>query len=330
MRKVLLSGFLLSLIVGLLTGCSSEVVKVTFADESKQIVLNTSKNTLAEALVEEGYKLEDLKNRYKPSFAWDKEIDGPLDVKLACKCEVRLQDGSNGIESYITTAATVGEFLEEEDVKLGELDELQIAADTKIEDQMVIVIDRLEKKTSEKIDKVPFKTVNKKDDSLEKGKKKTDKKGKEGQKIYEVTQLYKNGKPVEKDGKPVITEKLIKTIEPIDQIVKIGTKEKVVASTPASASASSPAGKKITVKTTWYTATGNQTATGTWPKKGTIAVDPNVIPLGTRLYVPGYGYGVAEDTGGAIKGNKIDLFFPTRSQGQSWNHNPTLTITILD
>lgn len=42
-------------------------------------------------------------------------------------------------------------------------------------------------------------------------------------------------------------------------------------------------------------------------RKGTVAVDPGVIPLGTRMYVPSYGYGVAEDTGGAVVGNIIDL-----------------------
>jgi len=51
------------------------------------------------------------------------------------------------------------------------------------------------------------------------------------------------------------------------------------------------------------------TATGTRAHFGTVAVDPRVIPLGTRMYIPGYGYGTAEDTGGSIKGNIIDLFY---------------------
>ncbi|EGD50148.1 3D domain-containing protein [Thermoanaerobacter ethanolicus JW 200] len=50
------------------------------------------------------------------------------------------------------------------------------------------------------------------------------------------------------------------------------------------------------------------TATGTKATRGVIAVDPRVIPLGTRLYVEGYGFGIAADTGGAIKGDKIDVF----------------------
>ena len=76
--------------------------------------------------------------------------------------------------------------------------------------------------------------------------------------------------------------------------------------------------KVITVVSTGYTHTGNRTATGTNPHRGTMAVDRGVIPMGSYGYVPGYGEVHAEDTGGAIKGNRIDLFFETRGQAVSW------------
>ena len=60
------------------------------------------------------------------------------------------------------------------------------------------------------------------------------------------------------------------------------------------------------------------TATGTVPRPGVISVDPKVIPLGTLLYVEGYGYGRAEDTGGVIKGDKLDLFFETEEEAIRW------------
>ena len=64
------------------------------------------------------------------------------------------------------------------------------------------------------------------------------------------------------------------------------------------------------------------TATGTLCRYGVIATDPSFIPLGTRVYIPGYGYAVAEDTGGAIYGNRIDVAFDTLGEcyefGRQW------------
>lgn len=61
-----------------------------------------------------------------------------------------------------------------------------------------------------------------------------------------------------------------------------------------------------------------RTSTGTWAKRGTIAADPKVFPMGTVLEVPGYGRGTVEDTGGAIKGRHVDLWFPSHSEAKKW------------
>ncbi|MEM1502911.1 LysM peptidoglycan-binding domain-containing protein [Domibacillus sp. 8LH] len=103
------------------------------------------------------------------------------------------------------------------------------------------------------------------------------------------------------------------------------------------AQASAPQGKTITVTATAYTAQcegcSGVTATGidlnNNPNKKVIAVDPNVIPLGSRVYVEGYGEAVAGDTGGAIKGNKIDLHVPNNDAAYSWGVR-TVNVTILD
>ncbi|MCG7344500.1 3D domain-containing protein [Sporosarcina sp. ACRSL] len=84
--------------------------------------------------------------------------------------------------------------------------------------------------------------------------------------------------------------------------------------------------KEITVSASAYTANCNGcsgiTSTGINLKRNpdakVIAVDPNVIPLGTKVYVEGYGYAIAGDTGSAIKGNKIDVFFPSKSEAYKW------------
>lgn len=74
---------------------------------------------------------------------------------------------------------------------------------------------------------------------------------------------------------------------------------------------------------------GSHTASGSAVAVGLVAVDPSVIPLGTRLYVEGYGYAYAADTGGAIKGNRIDLFFDSEWQCNQWGRR-TVKVYILD
>jgi 3D (Asp-Asp-Asp) domain-containing protein len=86
-----------------------------------------------------------------------------------------------------------------------------------------------------------------------------------------------------------------------------------------------PKMRPMRVTATAYALRG-RTARGTYVKKGTIAVDPRLIPLGTRIYVPGYGWGTALDTGGAIRGNVIDLWMPSTRECFSWG---VRTVQIL-
>lgn len=103
----------------------------------------------------------------------------------------------------------------------------------------------------------------------------------------------------------------------------------------AQAAPKNVSGRTITMRSTAYTSDPSEnggystTAMGTAIRYGVAAVDPNVIPLGTRLYIEGYGYARAEDTGGAIKGNKIDLVFGSKSQSNRWGRR-TVRVTILN
>ncbi|PAQ13837.1 peptidoglycan-binding protein [Bacillaceae bacterium SAOS 7] len=106
---------------------------------------------------------------------------------------------------------------------------------------------------------------------------------------------------------------------------------------PAKAASSNVQGKTMTVTATAYTAQCNGcsgvTATGINLNANrnakVIAVDPNVIPLGSKVHVEGYGTAIAGDTGGAIKGTKIDLHMPTKEQAYQWGVR-SVNITILD
>lgn len=87
-------------------------------------------------------------------------------------------------------------------------------------------------------------------------------------------------------------------------------------------------GRQITVRAYAYCLRG-RTASGTYVDRGTVAVDPRVIPLGTKLFIPGYGHAKALDTGGAIQGNKIDLWMPSSGDCYAWGVR-TVTITVFD
>jgi len=79
-----------------------------------------------------------------------------------------------------------------------------------------------------------------------------------------------------------------------------------------------PEPKTMIFTATAYTWTGNRTTSGTWPSRGTVAVDPLVIPLGTELHIEGYGAAVAADTGGAIQGQRVDLYMDTEHECWQW------------
>jgi 3D (Asp-Asp-Asp) domain-containing protein len=95
------------------------------------------------------------------------------------------------------------------------------------------------------------------------------------------------------------------------------------AAAPAAVAAS---GGTITVSSTGYALRG-RTATGMPTAPGVVAVDPAVIPLGTRMTIPGYGEAIAADTGGAVRGNVIDLWFPSIALARQWGRR-TVTVTI--
>lgn len=77
--------------------------------------------------------------------------------------------------------------------------------------------------------------------------------------------------------------------------------------------------------------TGNSSYTygGNLVRKGIAAVDPNIIPLGTRMFIPGYGYAIADDVGGSIKGNAIDLAFDSHGDAMQFG-TQKIVVYLLD
>lgn len=182
---------------------------------------------------------------------------------------------------------------------------------------------------------IPFETVTHQDARLAQGTREVLSEGQSGTAVRVYRVLVEDGV----EGERVLTTERVVS-EPVHEVVAVGTKRSAGHTTVARASrtavaAARPApteGRRLTVTSTAYApgvgGVGTRTATGARAGFGIIAVDPRVIPLGTRVYVPGYGYAVAADTGGAIRGNRIDVCFDTAAQCRAWGRR-TVTITIL-
>ncbi len=162
--------------------------------------------------------------------------------------------------------------------------------------------------------------------------------------IFEGVKSSKNAvveKPVQSDAK-VSTEST--PAIPVTETPKTNTpavpapeKPKESTSVVPATTTSDNSSKEITVKATAYTATcegcSGITSTGINllenPDLKVISVDPSVIPLGSKVYVEGYGEAIAGDTGGAIKGNKIDVFIPSKEDAINFGVKQ-VKVTILD
>lgn len=191
---------------------------------------------------------------------------------------------------------------------------------TKENNQIEII--RVTYDTLEQERNIPFKTEVIDDNNAVQGIRRTVQSGREGQIKEEYQIKYHNGEEVARE---LVTEKVIR--EPVHRIVAQGTQPKVMV---ASRGGEQLRYKQVlSMSSTAYTHTGNRTYTGIKPHVGVVAVDPSVIPLGTKLYVDGYGNAVAADIGSAIKGNRIDVFLETRAEAVKWGRR-TVKVYILE
>lgn len=159
--------------------------------------------------------------------------------------------------------------------------------------------------------------------------------GEDGEKLVVRELVYKDG---ELASREVMNQLILK--DAVDRVVLVGTKTKYQTGLTGDEREWRPAPKKEQVRETIqiseitaYTHTGRRTATGRWPKIGYVAVNTNLIPYGTKLYIPGYGYCVAQDTGafGAHKSdkNQIDVFMNTKRECLKWGRKYNVTVQIL-
>ncbi|WP_078414551.1 G5 and 3D domain-containing protein [Priestia abyssalis] len=299
-------------------------------DNQKKNIWTTA-DTIKEVLANEKINIS-KHDQVQPDL--DTSIKENLTVQVSKAFPVKLNQGGNEQKVW-STSTTVADFLKQQEIKLDDLDRVDPSLSSLVTPNAVVSVVRVEKVTDVVEEPVGYAVVTKNDPSLEKGNEKVVSEGIEGRiaKHYEVT--VENGKEISR--KLVKTEQLKQSK---DRVVAVGSKlVKPVAQTAAvQVSRDDHQGaKEFYVRSTAYTAFCNgcsgKTKTGinlrANPNAKVIAVDPNVIPLGSKVYVEGYGYAIAGDTGGAIKGNKIDVFFADKSQAYRWGRR-TVKIKVLN
>ncbi len=304
---------------------AAKPIKVAMGDERRTIW--TTADTVKELIQQENIDISEH-DRIEPAL--DTVIKKDLSLTIDKAFQITLNVGEEKQQVW-TTSTTVADFLKNQDVQLNKLDEVEPALTEEITTKSKVIVTRIEKVTDVVEEPIAFNVVEKNDDDIEKGVQKVINSGKEGkqEKHYEVT--LENGKEI--DRKLIKTETVQKSE---DRVVALGTKA-VQSSSATVSRGNESVSKEYYVNSTAYTASCNgcsgTTATGinlrANPDAKVIAVDPSVIPLGTKVYVEGYGYAVAGDTGSAIKGNKIDVFFPSKSAAYRWG-SKKVKIKILE
>ena len=367
--SAVVAAVMLTGILTLLTGAVLDIKakKVTlvlvdaFSDSEITQKLTTRQDTVSELLTENDIEIGEFD---KISMLPDDELyDGArLIIRKGRKFTLSV-DGT--VEIVTTTKKTVREAFDEAGVSVNDADRVEPSLDETITDDMHVNVYRVLQQQITVDEEIPFTSKEVSDSSLKKGKTAIKTKGQNGLKraVYNVT--TENGIVVKRELVSRVTVR-----NPVTQIISVGTAEiakkkapeKSASSSKSAAKSSSDSSsaasssesqkavaasadsnalkysKKLTVTATAYTAAaGRKTASGKTAQYGVIAVDPSVIPLGTRLYVEStddgkswsYGYCVAGDTGGAIKGNKIDLYYNSQSECVRFGRR-TAIVYVLD
>jgi uncharacterized protein YabE (DUF348 family)/3D (Asp-Asp-Asp) domain-containing protein len=283
-------------------------VPFTIVENGGESASTSSRPTVAQALREAGVVVGPG-DAVTPDLQAPLDADARIDVRHARAVTLALPDGH---EVRYTLAQDVGEVLAEAGVTLPEGAFVEPSIDTPVTAGMSVRVVQLSASNDVEREFIESKTVYESDESLDPGEIRTVK-GHDGAKVRRYEVSYVDGVEA---GRELVDEYY--DPEPVDTVIYYPTRTGRNDATPPSEGGT--VGRTINVYATYYTPASagrapsdpgyGITATGRVVTYGIVAVDPSVIPLGTRMFIPGYGYAIAADTGGAVKGYIIDLGFP--------------------
>lgn len=290
------------------------------ADGKQQSVLMHYGDTVSAALQKAGVTLG-ANDTVAPSLAAN--VQQGLLVTVSRRYDVSITADGKTMRSLVWEGS-VSNALQQAGVILGSEDSPNVNPDTAVAEGMSIKISRVTYKNVTATQPIPYSTVTQKDDSLTAGTKSVKTDGQNGLKTITSRQKLCDGKVVQST---VVKTEVTK--QPVSQVIAIGTKrissdDAAVCSdgTLIDQDGNTVSYKRLLSGRCSCYCTGTTTATGLPAAFGRVAVNPSVIPYGTRLYICSpdgkyvYGYAVAADTGGAAMNNIIiaDLYYPSYEQ----------------
>ncbi|MPW25282.1 DUF348 domain-containing protein [Alkalibaculum sp. M08DMB] len=300
------------------------ILVISFAEKSIVINLDDNKaehsfrgkHTVGEILVAQNISLRE-EDKVEPSL--DTNIVDGDEIHIVKAVPVTVTVDSKEY-NFLSSEKEEVKILENLNIEIRELDIVEYITE---DNEKYIDIIRVEEEFETDNIVLKYKSLEKKNNKLDIGNSKIVQRGSNGTKVIKEKVTYHNG--VEHD-REVVEEKITK--EPINQVKEVGTNNLI-----ASSRGNHKFTKTITVEATAYYV-GHTTASGTTPKANrTIAASAN-YSFGTKMYIPGFknssngGVFVVEDRGGAIKGNKIDIYFNTRSEAVNFGRR-TMTAYVL-
>ena len=324
----LIATFLAAGCLLILVGTSHK--RVTIIDGGCSIEAVAYGGTVGEILNKNKIQIN-YKDKLMPEI--DKNIEDNMVITIRRAVPVKvIFDGED--TEFLSAEETVGEALASESIKYSNIDKVYPDLDMDVSEDMTIRIVRVTEKEITEKHAIPFANELQQMPDWEKGVQKLVGEGAKGEELETIKIVYEDG--VEKERETVGC-KILKP--PVSRLTALGTLDSKINSRGEPIRFE----KVLTMKATSYTndvactgKDGGNTATGAVPRRksdggkwSTVAVDPKVIPLGTKLWIEGYGYGIAEDVGGAVKGNIIDLFFTAGTEEYRQWHTHKTKVYIL-
>lgn len=275
----------------------------------------TAQKTVGDALIDlsSRYALE-IKDVDEVNIERSEFVTDNMNIEVLRSIPIQVSADGKKFDAYLAPR-TVADALKKLGITLGPEDKISLSLEHMLEPNDQLNLVRVSRRIETISSEIPFQTVAQSADYPVGLPDRLVSRGSNGLQEQTVELTFEDGKEVDRR---ILGQRVVKA--PTNQVVSRGTQ------TTISRGGNTFSFKRAyLMKASAYCIPGGKTATGASVSRGIIAVDPRVIPLGKSVYVEGYGYARALDTGGSIQGNRIDLYMNSTQEARSWG---VRTVTV--